>query len=120
VLVSFRSGEPFSGVVMSIKGSGPHKAVLLRNHLTAIGTEMSVKVYSPTVQGMEIVQRAAKRARRAKLTYLRKPKHDIGSVQRVVDQYLRERAALSGKKTLSSATTTASGSPIFRKRKGKR
>jgi ribosomal protein L19 len=113
LLTTFRSGEPFSGVIMSIKGSGPHRAVLLRNHLTAVGTEMSIKVYSPTVQSMEIVQRATRRARRAKLTYLRKPKHDIGSVQRVVDQYLRERAALSGKKSGPSTT-------VFRKRKGKR
>lgn len=74
---------------------------------------MSIKVHSPEVQSMEIVQRAAKRARRAKLTYLRKPKHDIGSVQKVVDQYLRERALLSGKKLGASKT-------VFRKKKGKR
>lgn len=111
LLATFTGGEPFSGVIMSIKGSGPHKAVLLRNHLTSIATEMSIKVHSPEVQSMEIVQRAPKRARRAKLTYLRKPEHDVGSVQKVVDQYLRERALLSGKKTSNT---------VFRKKKGKR
>jgi large subunit ribosomal protein L19 len=113
MLATFQGGEPFSGVIMSIKGSGPHKAVLLRNHLTAIGTEMSIKVFSPTVQSMEIVQRAKKRARRAKLTYLRKPKHDVGSVQKIVDQYLRERAMLSGRKSGVS-------SMYAKKKKGRR
>lgn len=114
MLATFQGGEPFSGVIISIKGSGPHKAVLLRNHLTAVGMEMSIKVYSPGVQSMEIVQRAPKRARRAKLTYLRKPSHDVGSVQKVVDQYLRERAMLSGKKVGTSSTG------FKKKKKGKR
>ncbi|ETN42523.1 ribosomal protein L19 [Cyphellophora europaea CBS 101466] len=111
LLATFKGGEPFSGVIMSIKGSGPHKAVLLRNHLTSIGTEMSIKVHSPGVQSMEIVQRAPKRKRRAKLTYLRKPKHDVGSVQKIVDQYMRERALLTGKKVASTG---------FKRKKGRR
>ena len=95
---TFKTGEPFSGVIMSIKGQGPHQSVLLRNQLTRIGTEMSIKVHSPLVQSMEVAQRAVKRARRARLYYLRKPKHDVGSVQKIVDQYLRERALLTGRK----------------------
>lgn len=59
---------------------------------------MQIKVFSPLVQSMEIVQRAKKKARRARLYYLRKPKHDIGSVQKTVDQYLRQRALLTGGK----------------------
>jgi large subunit ribosomal protein L19 len=113
LLVTFKNGEPFSGTIMSIKGSGPHKAVLLRNQLTMIGTEMSIKVHSPEVQSMEIVKRAVKRARRAKLTYLRKPEHDPGSVQKVVDQYLRERALLTGKKVGNVV-------PGAKRKKGKR
>lgn len=112
-MTTFKSGEPFSGVIISIKGSGPHKAVLLRNQLTSIGTEMSIKVHSPEVQSMEIVKRAERRARRAKLTYLRKPKHDMGSVQKIVDQYLRERAQLTGKRTTASSQVT-------KKKKGRR
>ena len=42
---------------------------------------MWVKIYSPTVKGIEVVKRAEKRARRARLYYMRKPKHDKGSVQ---------------------------------------
>ena len=91
---------------MAVKGSGPHKSVLLRNHLTRVGTEMLIKVHSPLVQSMEIAQRGTKRRKRARLYYLRKPKHDVGSVQKIVDQYVRERALLSGRK---SRVKTASG-----------
>ncbi|EXJ60771.1 hypothetical protein A1O7_04924 [Cladophialophora yegresii CBS 114405] len=98
LLATFASGEPVSGVILSIKGSGPHTSVLLRNNLTGVGMEMQVKVHSPLVQSMEIAQRAPKRKRRARIYYLRKPEHDIGSVQKVVDQYLRQRAMLTGGK----------------------
>lgn len=98
LLATFKTGEPFSGVIMSIKLRGVDTSVLLRNHLTRIGTEMSIKVYSPLVQSMEVAQKAVKRKRRARLYYLRKPKHDVGSVERVVEQYLRQRALLTGGK----------------------
>jgi ribosomal protein L19 len=98
LLATFASGEPVSGVILSIKGSGPHTSVLLRNNLTGVGMEMQVKVHSPLVQSMEIAQRAPKRKRRARIYYLRKPEHDMGSVQKVVDQYLRQRAMLTGGK----------------------
>ena len=38
-----------------------------------------------------MVERAQKRARRARLTYMRKPKHDRGSVEGVVEEYLKRR-----------------------------
>lgn len=98
LLATFKTGEPFSGVIMSIKQRGVDTSVLMRNHLTRIGTEMSIKVYSPLVQSMEIAQKTPKRKRRARLYYLRKPEHDMGSVQKVVDQYLRQRALLTGGK----------------------
>ncbi|KAK5950129.1 hypothetical protein OHC33_008844 [Knufia fluminis] len=96
ILATFKTGEPFSGVAMSIKWRGPHTSVLLRNQLTRVGTEMNIKVFSPLVQSMEVAQKAAKRPRRARLYYLRKPKHDMGSVQKIVDGYLRQRAILTG------------------------
>ena len=105
LLATFRTGEPFSGVIMSIKQRGVDTSVLLRNHLTRIGTEMSIKIYSPLLQSMEIAQRTVKRKRRARLYYLRKPKHDVGSVQKVVDQYLRQRALLTGGKVGSQYGT---------------
>ncbi len=45
--------------------------ILLRNKLLMVGVEMWVKVYSPNVQAIEVVKRAEKRARRARLYYMR-------------------------------------------------
>lgn len=98
LLTTFKSGEPFSGIIMSIKQRGVDTSVLLRNHLTRVGTEMQVKIFSPLVQSMEVAQKTVKRKRRARLYYLRKPKHDIGSVDKIVKQYLRQRALLTGGK----------------------
>lgn len=105
LLTTFKTGEPFSGIIMAVKGQGPHKSVLLRNHLTRIGTEMSIKIHSPLVQSMEIAQRGTKKRKRARLYYLRKPKHDVGSVEKIVDQYVRERALLTGRKTGANRTS---------------
>ena len=52
---------------------------------------MYVKIYSPIVMSIEVVKRAEKRARRARLYYMRQPKHDRGSVEGVVEDYLRRR-----------------------------
>jgi len=71
LLVRFKSGDPFAGVCMNIRRRGVDTSILLRAQLTRIGTEMWVKVYSPTVVGIEVVQRAEKRARRARLYHLR-------------------------------------------------
>lgn len=94
LLVRLKSGEPFAGVCMNIRRRGVDTAILLRNQLTRVGVEMWYKVYSPNVSGIEVVQRKAKRARRAKLYYMRKPKHDMGSVENVVRVYSRQRAML--------------------------
>ena len=91
------AGEPFAGVCISIRKRGVDTAILLRNHLTRVGVEMWFKIYSPSVTGIEIVQRREKRARRARLYYMRQPKHDMGSVDGIVRQYLRQRALLGTK-----------------------
>lgn len=86
-----RSAEPFGGVLIGVRRRGIETSILLRGQLTKIGTEMSFKVYSRNVTGIEILQRAKKRARRAKLTYLRQPKHEIGSVDHLVREWKRNR-----------------------------
>ncbi|KAF2455511.1 hypothetical protein BDY21DRAFT_349543 [Lineolata rhizophorae] len=50
---------------------------------------MWYKVYSPNVEAIEVVQRRPKRARRARLYYMRKTKHDMGSVENIVKNYFR-------------------------------
>ena len=102
LLVRQKSGDPFSGVCLNIKqgDSKIDSSILLRNNLTRVGVEMSYKIYSPNVEGIEVVQRKAKRARRARLYYMRQPRHDVGSVENIVRQYMRQRAGgpVSGKK----------------------
>jgi large subunit ribosomal protein L19 len=94
LLVRLKNGDPYAGVCINIRRRGVDTGILLRNELTRVGVEMWYKIYSPNVDGIEIVQRREKRARRARLTYLRKPKHDMGSVQGMVLQYMRQRAVL--------------------------
>ena len=94
LLVRQRNGDLFAGVCINIRRRGIDTAILLRNNLTRVGVEMWYKIYSPNVEGVEVVQRRTKRARRARLYYMRDPKHDLGSVQNVVTQYLHQRQAL--------------------------
>ena len=94
LLVRQRSGDPFAGVCINTRRRGADTALLLRGQLTRVGVEMWYKIYSPLVEGIEVVQRAAKRARRARLTYMRTVKHDRGSVENIVRMYLRQKAAL--------------------------
>jgi len=94
LLVRQKSGDPFAGVCLNIRRQGVDTAILLRNELTRVGVEMWYKIYSPLVEGIEVVQRRVKRARRARLYYLRKKEHDVGSVQNVVTQYIRQRSVL--------------------------
>ncbi|KAF2801736.1 uncharacterized protein BDZ99DRAFT_469470 [Mytilinidion resinicola] len=94
LLVRLKNGDPFAGVCINIRRRGVDTAVLLRGQLTRVGVEMWYKIYSPNVEGIEVVQRMQKRARRAKLYYLRQPRHDRGSVENVVRQYMKTRAAL--------------------------
>ncbi|KAI4122711.1 MAG: hypothetical protein LQ338_005660 [Usnochroma carphineum] len=98
LLVTFTSGDPFSGVCLSIRRRGvTDTAILLRNRVMMVGVEMWVKIYSPKVKSIEVVERAQKRAKRARLYYMRKAKHDRGSVEGVVEEYLkRMRLVRSG------------------------
>ena len=69
--VTFKNGDPFAGVCLNIRSRGIDTAFMLRNQLTKIGCEMWVKVHSPNVKGVEVVQRTPKRKRRARLYYMR-------------------------------------------------
>ncbi|KAI1450864.1 translation protein SH3-like domain-containing protein [Annulohypoxylon stygium] len=96
-VTSRKSGEPFAGVCLSIRRAGVDTAILLRNHVAKVPVEMWFKIYSPNVQGIEIVWRRPKRARRARLTYMRQPKHDMGNVDHLVDAWRRTRNVFSSK-----------------------
>lgn len=98
LLVRLKTGDPFAGVCINIRRRGIDTGILLRNELTRVGVEMWYKIYSPNVEGIEVVQRREKRARRARLTYMRKPKHDMGSVQGIVLAYTRSRQGGAGQR----------------------
>ncbi|KAL1857390.1 hypothetical protein VTK73DRAFT_8097 [Phialemonium thermophilum] len=104
-----RGGEPFAGVLMAVRRAGIDTAILLRNHLTKVGVEMWFKIYNKNVAGIEIVRRRPKRARRAKLTFLRKPKHDVGSVDRYVLAWRRSRSVLTTKAGAAPKKAVPSG-----------
>ena len=63
--------QPFAGVLLNIRRRGVDSGILLRNTLTRVGVEMWFKLYSPTIEGFDIVQRKEKRAVRAKLYHMR-------------------------------------------------
>jgi large subunit ribosomal protein L19 len=92
-----RGGEPFAGVLMSIRRAGIDTAILLRGQVTKVGVEMWYKLYSSKISGIEIVWRRPKRARRARLTYMRKPKHDMGSVDHLVLAWRRSRRVIGSR-----------------------
>ncbi|KAF9891261.1 hypothetical protein FE257_004825 [Aspergillus nanangensis] len=96
--VTFKNGDPFSGVCLSIRLRGIDTAFLIRNELTRVGVEMWVKVFSPNVESVEIVQRTDKRKRRARLYFMRQSRHDMGSVENIVSNYLRQKSALTGQR----------------------
>ncbi|CAO1606033.1 hypothetical protein XANCAGTX0491_009532 [Xanthoria calcicola] len=121
LLATFTTGDPFSGICLNIRRRGPDTAILLRNRLLTVGVEMWIKIYSPKVRSIEVVERAVKRARRARLYYLRKPKHDRGSVERVVEEYLkRSRLLRSGAVGVREPAASAKNPSAARKGVGAR
>ena len=98
LLTTFKTDEPFSEVIMSIKQRNINSSVLLRNHLTTIRTEMQFKIFSPLVSSIKVTQKTPKRKKRTRLYYLRKPKQDVEIVEKTVSQYVRQRALLTGGK----------------------
>ncbi|CAI4217844.1 unnamed protein product [Parascedosporium putredinis] len=77
LMVTTHRGEPFAGALIQIRRRGVDTAIQLRGNLMNTGVEMRPK-----------------RARRARLTYLRKKKHDMGSVDHLVWAWKRERSQL--------------------------
>ncbi|XWW96996.1 hypothetical protein V2A60_004976 [Cordyceps javanica] len=97
LMVSTKTGEPFSGVLIEIRRRGVDTAILLRGQMMKTSVESWFKVYSPTVTAINIIWRRPKRARRARLTYMRKPEHDMGSVDNLVAAWKKERSTLRAK-----------------------
>lgn len=97
LMVSTKNGEPFSGYLIEVRRRGADTAILLRGQMMKTSVESWFKVYSPTVTAINIIWRRPKRARRARLTYMRKPEHDKGSVDHLVAAWKKERSTLRSK-----------------------
>lgn len=97
LMVTTKQGEPFAGAFLQIRRRGVDTAIQLRGQLMKTSVEQWYKIYSPTVTAIDIIWRRPKRARRARLTYMRKPKHDMGSVESHVFAWKKQRYALRSK-----------------------
>lgn len=64
---------------------------------------MWFKIYNKNVAGIEIIKRARRRARRARLTYMRQPKHDLGSVADLVFAWKKNRKVFSSRGAAGNA-----------------
>jgi large subunit ribosomal protein L19 len=78
--------QPFEGVVIARKGSGPRETFTVRRIASGVGVERTFPLHSPRVAGLKVVRRGD--VRRAKLYYLRrkvgkKARVKEGRIQRV-------------------------------------
>jgi large subunit ribosomal protein L19 len=109
VQVRRTNGEPFAGVLINLRRRGVDTAILLRNQVTRIGVEMWFKLYSPRIEGVDLVQRAEKRKRRAKLYYMRwVSRRGDGRAKRLIE-VIGSRNMISGVSRVSSTNTCGRG-----------
>ncbi|KAL1903545.1 hypothetical protein Sste5346_000173 [Sporothrix stenoceras] len=99
VTPSKAGGEAFGGVLLAVRHSGIETAILLRGQLAKTSVEMWYKIYSRSVAAIDIIQRSKRRTRRAKLTYMRQPKHDRGSVDDLIKAWRRTRVSSRARST---------------------
>lgn len=62
--------QVFEGIVIKVAGSGASKTFAVRKVSSGIGVEKVFPLYSPRIAKIEVAERS--RARRARLTYLRR------------------------------------------------
>ncbi len=84
--------QPFEGVVIRIKGSGPNKTFTVRKESYGVGIERIFPYYSPNIERIEVVKYG--KVRRAKLYFLRKykGKEAIGKIKEIKPWELKNRA----------------------------
>ncbi|QSL64939.1 hypothetical protein MERGE_002243 [Pneumocystis wakefieldiae] len=77
----------FSGYLIAVHRKGIDTSFRLRNHILKTGVEVKFNLYSPAIKSIKILlKKAIGRVRRAKLYYLRQPKHNPGSVENLLRQ----------------------------------
>lgn len=80
--------QPFEGIVIARKGSGPRETFTVRRIASGVGVERTFPLHSPRLAGLKVVRRGE--VRRAKLYYLRRK---VGKKARVKEGRIRRAAA---------------------------
>ena len=80
--------QPFEGVVIARKGSGPRETLTVRRIASGVGVERTFPLHSPRLAGLKVVRRGE--VRRAKLYYLRRK---VGKKARVKEGRIRRAGA---------------------------
>lgn len=81
----------FSGYIIAIHRKGVDTSFRLRNHIMRTGVEIKFNLYSPTIKSIKILlKKAIGRVRRAKLYYLRQPKHNPGPIENLLRKKEKE------------------------------
>lgn len=98
--------QPFEGVVMSLKGSGPGRTVKVRKISYGIGVERTFLIHSPRVEKIEIIRNA--KVRRAKLYFLRSKS---GKKSRLVEKLGLKVTAAENAETAAAEAPKAEAAP---------
>lgn len=64
--------QVFEGIILGVRGSGKSKTFTIRKVSDGIGVEKIYPIHSPVIAKIELIK--TDKVRRAKLTYLSKPK----------------------------------------------
>lgn len=104
------SFSTFSGVLIAIRRRGLSTSFILRNIVSKLGVEIRFNLYSPLLKEIKVIQRAIegknkkgsglRRARRAKLYYLRNDDRKLAGISKSV-------AALRAKETATKAVAAS-------------
>ncbi|BFZ59900.1 hypothetical protein YB2330_000922 [Saitoella coloradoensis] len=101
-----RNTSTFAGQLMAICRKGPDTSFRLRNHVLRTGVEIRYSLYSPAIKEIRVLaHRTHKKARRAKLFYLRQPRYATKLVDKLVkqDREAKEQAILTEKRKAAMA-----------------
>ena len=108
----------FSGILIAIRRRGMSTSFILRNIVSKLGVEIRFSLYSPLLKDIRVVQRATagkddktgglRRARRAKLYYLRNDNRKLAGISKSVAALrAREEAKKAAAKPVRRVTSRA-------------
>jgi large subunit ribosomal protein L19 len=92
VRVTKADGSTFVGLTLGVKRRGLGSTILLRTKVHGTAVEMTYSIYNPSITGLDIVRRAAKKKSKAKVYYIRgNVKYDAGDLDAEIRRSERRR-----------------------------